>query len=190
MSFVGIDQSYSGFGITFLKADGTHETLVKKFDPSKYGPGPSRLQVIADWLGRVLAEHDVLSDVLDSDIEHVCMEGYASGAKFGREKAGELGGLVKLSLFNYDFLLEETKYPTIVTPTGLKKFITGSGGAKKNEILLGVYRRWGIEFHDDNAADSYGLARVAEAIHTGKTQFAYERDVIAALTPFTERPHS
>jgi hypothetical protein len=171
MTYVGIDQSYSGFGITFLMADGTHETHVKKFDPSKYGYGVTRLAAISSWLRAEVGD----------EVEHVCMEGYSPSSKFGREKAGELGAVVKLALYEID------AFPTIVSPLGLKKFITGHSMAKKNEILLGVFRRWGVEFRDDNAADSYGLARVAQAIHTGKTQFAYEREVLAKLTPFTER---
>jgi Holliday junction resolvasome RuvABC endonuclease subunit len=186
--YVGIDQSLTGFGITFLLANGEHQTIVKKFDPKKYGPGVTRLLAINDWLYHELRKHE-----LDENIEHVCMEGYANGAKFGREQAGELGAYVKLTLFealSVNASVEDARYPTIVKPLALKKFITGHGVAKKNEILLGVFRRWGIEFRDDNAADSYGLARIAEAIHTGKTEFQYERDVLENLALHTERPNS
>jgi hypothetical protein len=178
VTYVGIDQSLSGFGITFLRADGTHETIVKKFDPKKYGYGVTRLEAIGSWLGGELRERES-----DEIIRHVCLEGYATHAEFGREKAGELGATVKLELYQ-----QARIFPTIVSPLGLKKFILGKGGGKKNEILLGVYKRWGVDFKNDNAADSYGLARIAEALWTGKTQFAYERQVIAALTPFTEQP--
>lgn len=175
MTYVGIDQSYSGFGITFIKPDGTHETIVKGFDPKKYGPGASRLTAISIWL-------DGMLEAKGWPIEHACVEGYANGAKFGREKAGELGAVVKMALYDIGV------YPTIVRPTALKKFVLGKGVGGKNEMLLGCYKRWGIDFTDDNAADSYGLARLAQAIHTSKTEFLYERQVIAALTPFTERP--
>jgi len=183
MSYCGVDQSYSGFGITFLNNDGTHETLVKKFDPSKYGPGVTRLRSISEWLSNLLYETR-----REGPVEHVCMEGYAASSKFGREKAGELGAVVKMALSGS--LVLDARFPTIVAPTSLKKFILGKGVGGKNEILLGCYKRWAVDFRDDNAADSYGLARLAEAIHTGKTEFAYEREVIAKLTPFTERPAS
>jgi len=178
VSYVGIDQSYSGFGITFLREDGTHETIVKGFDPKKCGPGATRLVVIRAWLMDEIHLHD-----MREPIDHCCMEGYANGAKFGREKAGELGAVVKLALLD-----SRNIFPTIVKPTALKKFILGKGVGGKNEILLGVFQKYGVAFHDDNAADSYGLARIAEAIHTGKTQFVYEREVLAKLTPHTERP--
>jgi crossover junction endodeoxyribonuclease RuvC len=41
----------------------------------------------------------------------------------------------------------------------LKKYATGKGTSKKQEMLLQIYKRWGVEFNDDNAADSYALAR-------------------------------
>ena len=42
----------------------------------------------------------------------------------------------------------------------LKKYATGKGNAKKQEMLMQIYKRWGVEFNDDNAADSYALARL------------------------------
>jgi len=183
MTYMGLDQSYSAFGITFLYEDGSFKTTVKKFDPKK-AAGVNRLSDIIIWLDEQIADNDV------EPIEHVCMEGYAPGSKFGREQAGELGAVVKLALLAYEFEREETCYPTIVAPTSLKKFVLGKGVGGKNEMLLGVYKRFNVDFTDDNAADSYGLAKIAEAIHTGKTTFKYEAEVIAKLTPHTERPHS
>jgi hypothetical protein len=35
-----------------------------------------------------------------------------------------------------------------------------------------MYKRWGIEFNDDNAADSYALARLAAGIYKDKVEQA------------------
>jgi hypothetical protein len=69
----------------------------------------------------------------------------------------------------------------------LKKYITGKGtGVQKNQILLNVYKKWGIEFNDDNAADSYGLARIA----AGMGDLTYEKEIIKKLLDpkFKEKP--
>ena len=61
------------------------------------------------------------------------------------------------------YLLEESlvhKYD-IIPPNTLKKFITGKGNAKKELMLLKVYKRWGVEFNDNNMADAYSLAKKA-----------------------------
>jgi crossover junction endodeoxyribonuclease RuvC len=43
----------------------------------------------------------------------------------------------------------------------LKKYASGKGTSKKQEMLLQIYKRYGVEFNDDNAADAYALARLA-----------------------------
>jgi crossover junction endodeoxyribonuclease RuvC len=55
-------------------------------------------------------------------------------------------------------------YPLQVPPMTLKKFASGKGNSKKQEMLLQMYKRWGIEFNDDNAADSYALARLIRGV--------------------------
>ena len=49
----------------------------------------------------------------------------------------------------------------IIAPGTLKKFVTGTGRAKKDLMLLKVYKKWGVEFDDHNLSDAYGLARMA-----------------------------
>jgi hypothetical protein len=185
MTYVGLDQSFGGFGLTLLFSDGTSETQVKKFDPNKEGPGATRLYAVQCWL-----RHALIAGDLQEPIDHICMEGYANGSKFGREKAGELAGTVKTTILSMNFEADETSFPTIVSPDGLKKFILGVGKGGKNEILLGVFKKYGVEFHDDNAADSYGLAQIAKALDTGVTSFKYEQEVLAKLTKHTEMPHA
>jgi crossover junction endodeoxyribonuclease RuvC len=46
----------------------------------------------------------------------------------------------------------------------LKKYATGKGTSKKQEMLMQIYKRWHVEFNDDNAADAYALARLAGGI--------------------------
>ena len=150
---VGIDQSYSGLAMTLLRGDDTHDTLLGKFSSDKYGTGVNRLLVIDDWL---ITNLYGWADAGEK-ITHVCMEGYSASSKFGREKAGELGATVKRAVYEVfsDDVKALTCYPTIVAPTALKKFVTGSGAAgKKNLMLLATYRKWGVEFDDDNKADS------------------------------------
>lgn len=140
MRVVGVDQSYTAFGHC---VDG--KSLKKGWALSKYASDTQRLAAIDGWFTAWL---DGLGNV-----DLVAMEGYAFGAKVGREQAGELGGTVKLAVH---YTLGPDKL-LIVPPTALKKFVTGRGNAKKNEMLLGVYKQWGEEFTDDNQADAYSL---------------------------------
>jgi Holliday junction resolvasome RuvABC endonuclease subunit len=95
-------------------------------------------------------------------------------------KLGELAGLVKLSIWDYfDGNLnsvipyeEHLRKPLQIPPMTLKKYATGKGTSKKQEMLLQIYKRWGVEFNDDNAADAYALARLA----SGSAIDAIERE--------------
>ena len=99
------------------------------------------------------------------------MEGYAFGSQMAN-MLGELGGMVKLSLFDVDL------YPLIVPPTSLKKYVTGKGqGIPKSQMVLHVYKKWGAEFSDDNAADSYALAQLV----SGQRTLAYEKEIYDKL---------
>ena len=49
----------------------------------------------------------------------------------------------------------------VIAPGTLKKFVTGKGNSKKDLMLLKTYKKWGVEFEDDNLCDAYGLARMA-----------------------------
>lgn len=172
--YVGIDQSYTGFAITLINDEGKYKTFVYK----SAGHGVGRLIDIYYFMGYEVFEvaHNVVASA---------MEGYAYNSTMAH-MAGELGGMVKLELHHW-FWDSEAKYPYIVAPAVLKKYITGKGtGVQKNQILLNVYKKWGLEFTDDNAADSYGLARIA----AGMADLAYEKDIIKKLLDpkYREKP--
>jgi Holliday junction resolvasome RuvABC endonuclease subunit len=59
----------------------------------------------------------------------------------------------------------------------LKKFVSGKGTAKKQEMMLQAYKRYGVEINDDNAVDAYGLARIAAEYVTD----SIEKEVILKL---------
>jgi hypothetical protein len=73
----------------------------------------------------------------------------------------------------------QARFPLVVPPTSLKKYVAGKGtGISKSQMLLAVYKKWGVDFTDDNAADSYGLARIV----MNKHDFEYEKEVYDKLT--------
>lgn len=162
---VGIDQSYSGFGITFMDMDSDKfYTVVFKGE----GIGVSRLLNIQHKLVELLGLN------IPNNAKEVvtAMEGYAFGSQMAH-MAGELGSIVKVVL--WEFLGHyKGKFPYIIPPTVLKKYVTGKGtNIQKNQILLNVFKNWNVEFTDDNAADSYSLAHLA----SGKGNLAHQREI-------------
>jgi Holliday junction resolvasome RuvABC endonuclease subunit len=163
---IGIDQSLTGFAVTaFSLKDHSYYSWVFKAD----GKGVDRLSSIKDFLETRVYELMVNGFT----VTNVAMEGYAYGTTLAH-MAGELGAVVKLALYR-SFENQAAKYPLIVPPANLKKYVTGTGrGVQKQQMLLQIYKKWGIEFMDDNAADSYALARLA----AGLADHAYEVEMV------------
>ncbi|WP_330481350.1 hypothetical protein [Streptomyces sp. NBC_00724] len=60
--------------------------------------------------------------------------------------------------------LVQTWHPGLlhaVAPPSVKKFVTGSGRADKDKMMLAVYMRWQFEAPNHDVADAYTLARIA-----------------------------
>lgn len=168
---IGIDQSLTGFAMTAINNSNpsAYETWVFKSDKH----GVRRLSNIQWWM-------ESKFDFLDQQrcrITDIAMEGTVL-ASHSALKLGELAGMVKLSIWNYfDGNLnsvipfdDHIRTPLQVPPMTLKKYATGKGNAKKQEMLMQIYKRWNIEFNDDNAADSYALARLAAGVATTEVE--------------------
>jgi crossover junction endodeoxyribonuclease RuvC len=118
------------------------------------------------------------------------MEGYAYGSQVAN-MAGELGSVVKMGLYRYyGTSSARSAFPLIVPPMSLKKYATGKGNAKKQEMLLAVYKKWGVEFTDDNMADSYVLAHIARQQDATAGLLAYELDVLKKMRDPKHREHT
>lgn len=163
MSVMGIDPSLESCGfVVFNRGGMTHTQAVK----SKLR-GPARLNEIRDALDFLL---------MRDRPKLVCIEGYSFGSVDRAHAMGELGGTLRLRLWERQFSYIE------VAPTRVKKFATGNGQAKKDHMLLAVYKRWGVEMQTNDEADAYVLARIALALTEGDdTLTEFQREVIKAL---------
>lgn len=161
--WVGIDQSLTGFAIVALAEDETYHGWLhspKKPPKAPVWEDTLRLALHRQYLTQVLSDISLRSPL----VKGYAMEGYSYGSQASRSHlAGELGGMIKLELWT-----KRRVHPAIVPPTTLKKFVTGNGQAKKDLMLMSIYKSWGVEFSDDNLGDAYALARVARALDTGE----------------------
>jgi len=157
---IGIDQSLTGFALSVVSVDSPnlHKTWVFK---SQY-KGVQRLDDIVAWLYTTFDSLRPRHEIVGVAMEGTVLQSQAASI------LGELAGVTKLSLYNYfDNLNQQSALPLQIPPMTLKKYATGKGTAKKQEMLLQIYKRWGVEFNDDNAADAYALARLASDVYNG-----------------------
>jgi hypothetical protein len=52
-------------------------------------------------------------------------------------------------------------------------------------MLLTVYKKWGVEFRDDNLADAFVIAMVAASLELG-ARFEYQKAVLAKVKVHAE----
>jgi Holliday junction resolvasome RuvABC endonuclease subunit len=167
---IGIDQSLTGFALTILSNDDPTQYLTWVYKSPYFGI--ERLADIRQWLSDNLAyaeEHWVINDI--------AMEGTVLASQAALV-LGELSATVRLAIFDFFEEEDDRRFPLKVPPMTLKKYAAGKGNAKKQEMLLQIYKRWGIEFNDDNAADSYALARLVSKT----SQDAVEKAVVEQMS--------
>ncbi|AZM47773.1 hypothetical protein DMB38_20060 [Streptomyces sp. WAC 06738] len=174
---IGIDQSYSGCAIVYYNATtDTAEQAVFDFSPKVAGTGITRLLYVT----AALTPHFRMINQL-GQVTHICYEGYAYGAKFRREELGELGAATKFALAQV-FPNHIERRIHAVAPATVKKYVTGSGRADKDKIMMSVYMRWGFEPDNNDAADAYVLARIADALATPEPpELKFQREVLDTI---------
>ena len=152
---IGIDQSLTGFALTVLNTANPTEYITWVYKSPYFGI--ERLADIRQWLKDTLDYCDKFWIIDDLGLEGTVLQSHSALV------LGELSAVVRMTIFdqfNIDDAPDHRKYPLKVPPMTLKKYATGKGTSKKQEMLMQIYKRWGIEFNDDNAADSYGIARL------------------------------
>jgi len=142
MKVVGLDLSTRSIGIGLASQDGVCAYL--------YKPESSKLSTIVS--GTLMS----IERIIPKDkISAIFIENYAFGM-FGKTASGtklaEVGGGVK-------YVFEIIKIPVyMVAPTSIKKFATGRGNAKKDEIRLAVYKKYGLEYETSDECDALMIA--------------------------------
>ena len=159
---IGIDQSLTGFAFSAVSVESPSEHMTWVYK-SPYS-GVQRLSDIQNFL---FERFEWLKERENTPVD-AAMEGTVLASQAALV-LGELAATVKLFFFEHFFesyfyyppLDQVLRTPLQVPPMTLKKYATGKGTSKKQEMLLQIYKRWGVEFNDDNAADAYALGRLA-----------------------------
>ena len=129
---LGLDPSLTSFGVAM--PDGTTLSIKSKLK------GVERLADI----------RSVILGLVD-DVDLVVCEGYAYGAANKAPDLGELGGTIRLAL--WDACIPYV----IVQPTNRAKYATGTGNAAKATVAMAIAARTGRSFGDYDQVDAWIL---------------------------------
>lgn len=162
MRIASFDLSLAATGHAAFNGDVSWGTIKPPADLGEY----ARLNHVR---GRVLE--------MSEGAELVVMEAlsYGSNDPSAQERAG-LAYLVRMSLWK-----RQTPF-LLVAPSSLKKFVTGTGAAKKELMMLEVFKRFGHSASDNNQADAIGLAYLGMALtHQWEPTMDAQRDVLKVV---------
>ncbi|WP_025852821.1 hypothetical protein [Paenibacillus ehimensis] len=106
---------------------------------------------------RMVTLIDEVMDHLRPD-DSICIEGFG----FASQQAIQLGGIgwgLRMALFRRGIPYIEA------APSTVKKFATGKGNTKKDDMIMPIYKRWGFENRSDNIRDAFVLAQIVRVVH-------------------------
>jgi len=154
---IGLDLSLAKTGVNILKnKDVIYSGIIKSKPTDRTPMGETkRLMDITDDVF-TLIENKLWT--LEPDL--VLIEGIAFMAR-NSTALSQLSGLSYL--IRAELILNDWPF-TIIAPTTLKKFITGSGKADKDVMMMKVYKDYGLEYSDNNESDAFGLSACGMAV--------------------------
>ena len=173
---IGVDASWTGLAVTALEEGGDvrlSEVLSTK--PEDYPCQAARMESLGEQFIKVVKNSASTigigpgNTVLAQMRGLVAIEGYAMGSKTRPQMAGELGGHLRL-------LLWQAGIPyIIVPPNSLKTYVLDKGNAPKELMMMKTLKRWGYESPCNDTCDAYCLARVAAEFAAGGWTKKFEK---------------
>lgn len=166
MRFVGIDPS-TKTGLVILNEEG--KVLVQKEITGIGDIDPKRTGTLIQDLILHLKKGDIIA-----------IEGFSYGST-GRSQAFQygLGSSIRVALWARKLQMINA------TPGQLKKFGTGKGNTKKEDMPGPIMEHWGWAHRSDNVTDAFVLAQIAFTIHGGKLTFndlpKHQKEVVEAI---------
>ena len=149
MYFAGIDPSYNGTGVVVLDHAFKVHVARSVVCPAYDGNQQQRRQIISTLACTWLESLEESPRMVVLEAPHVGPSGRVS------IMLGALYGCMLDALFRRG-------WPVIVVqPSEVKKFATGGGAAKKDEMRLAVFKRWQFEHRSNDIVDAYAMARLA-----------------------------
>lgn len=182
MNILGIDLSLNGTGLAILTDDERFVVpMLAEYYTTRQGRSLGRGESYYGWLlspmpTGMLDRWKAIEGAIVACAENchqVLIEGYSFGSNMAYVRSGaELGGIVRYALRKMGHM------PIEVPPKTLKKFLTNSGNADKNQVLKEVYKRYHVDLPDDNMADAFGLAKFGQALSSTDELPAFQVEII------------
>jgi Holliday junction resolvasome RuvABC endonuclease subunit len=149
--YVGIDQSLTGTGLIIFddQANLLHQQCIST------KPGQVPMDEVNRFISLFNQVHEAVTRIAAGRTVCAVMEDFAFSQPHQMAALGGLG-------WHFRIMMSRTPWHFATCSTNnLKKVATGKGACQKEQVILGVYKRWTFESSDNNVADAYVLGRLA-----------------------------
>lgn len=166
MRYIGIDPSTK---TGFVALDENGQVLRAKELTGIGNKDPKRMITLID---------DVIAHIQKDDF--IVIEGFGFSTTQGIMLGG-IGWGIRMALARRGIKYIEA------APAAVKKFATGKGNTKKENMILPLFQKWGFEHSSDNVRDAFVLAKIAENLYLRQTGFIesnkikYQEEVIQTI---------
>ena len=147
MIIIGIDPSLTSTGICITDERG--KVLLNQAIGSKL----SGVKRLLDFKNQLM----VFMNIYPLSKKMVFIESYSFGSVGKRESIAELGGTIRLTLFEQNIEFVD------VPPTVLKKYVTGKGNADKIAMGVALQKQFGLEYPTSDQTDAFLLCELGRA---------------------------
>ncbi|MCP4761749.1 MAG: hypothetical protein GY870_08205 [archaeon] len=178
---IGVDLSIAEPGISIYNPTWIikQQTSTYKFEKKDYPTNIERYNHVSDTLIKLYRNWP-------KENIKIMIEDYAAGGKGKTNAIAENGGIFKYKLvYEHDIEPENIMLCSI---SHLKMFVSSKGNAKKELMLKEVYKKWGYDTNNNNAADAYGLCMILKAMHypdTMKTT-SYQKEILERIIKYNK----
>ena len=160
---LGIDPSLTSTGICLMNSETGEVGETMAIAPSNAG-----MERLATFRQEIINLITMRSDM------HVFIEGYSFGSGGKRESMAELGGVIRLTLYDHEIEFIE------VPPKTLKKFATGNGNADKIQMGVTLMKEFSLEYPTPDQTDAFWLCQFGRAYHGLITNLSKARQEVIA----------
>ena len=144
---MGLDLSLTSTGVCVIRDPEHWMTWVIKPKIPKNATEEDRIKrllYISEEIYRIFKQEQV---------KDIVMEGYAFGSIFGREKMGELGGIIKYVFYDKDKVVVKS-YPVRT----LRSHLFNKGGFTKDQVKKSLSKYNKLSFNTEDEMDSFVVA--------------------------------
>lgn len=174
----GIDPSLTGTAVFVGDNDGC---AWKRVSSKPGGASPKArearyMPVIYDVVDVVCDQRPIPKGPRSISERLILIEGYSHGSNQSNKSMSiEFGWSLRRQMLCHGLVIE-------VPPTTVKKFATGKGNAKKEQMLLHVFKRWGRECLTNDEADAFVLYRIGLCLaRMSDPETQQQREVISTI---------